>query len=268
MAIPKKIHYCWFGGNPLPGLAVRCMESWRKYLPEYEIVRWDESNYDVHAIPYISEAYKAGKYAFVSDYARFDILYRFGGLYFDIDVELIRRPDDIIRRGNFLGCENQAKRNAPASELCVAAGLGMGAVAGLPFYAKVLEHYKKSRFLNEDGRYNLVSVVTAVTALLVEDGLANTPDIQLVNGIYIYPWQYFCPFNYNSRKLDIMPETVSIHHYNDSWHDDVHKKYMEINRYFRFLPGKTRILIGKFVAAWMLYGFGRACALLGKWFTR
>ena len=86
--IPKKIHYCWFGGNPLPPLAQKCIASWENFFPDYEIVRWDEANYDVNKIPYIQEAYEARKYAFVSDYARFDILYHHGGLYFDTDVEL------------------------------------------------------------------------------------------------------------------------------------------------------------------------------------
>ena len=94
--IPKVIHYCWFGGKPLPASAQKCIDSWKKFLPGYEIVRWDESNFDVRAIPYISEAYDAGKYAFVSDYARFWVLYNFGGLYFDTDVEVIRPMDDII----------------------------------------------------------------------------------------------------------------------------------------------------------------------------
>ena len=102
--IPKKIHYCWFGRGPLPDLAKKCIASWRKYLPEYEIKEWNEDNFDVHCIPYCSEAYDAGKYAFVSDYARFKILYEYGGLYFDTDVEVIKAMDDIISRGPFMGC--------------------------------------------------------------------------------------------------------------------------------------------------------------------
>ena len=122
--IPKKIHYCWFGGNPLPALAKRCISSWKKYLPDYEIIEWNESNYDVHKIPYISEAYNAKKYAFVSDYARFDILYNHGGLYFDIDVEVLDSLDDIIKDGPFMGIE-QPKRGHE-DNIFVAPGLGLG----------------------------------------------------------------------------------------------------------------------------------------------
>ena len=104
--IPKTIHYCWFGGNPLPEMAIKCIESWKKFLPDYEIKQWDESNFDVNMIPYAAEAYKAKKYAFVSDFARFWILYNYGGLYFDTDVEVIKPMDNIIAKGPFMVCEN------------------------------------------------------------------------------------------------------------------------------------------------------------------
>lgn len=103
--IPKIIHYCWFGGNPLPEDAKKCIASWKKYLPDYEIKEWNESNFDVNCCPYVKEAYEAKKYAFVSDYARFHVLYREGGLYFDTDVEVIKNMDYIIAAGNFMGFE-------------------------------------------------------------------------------------------------------------------------------------------------------------------
>ena len=105
--IPKVIHYCWFGGNPLPELALKCIASWKKFLPDYEIKEWNERNFDVYQAPYIAEAYKLKKYAHVSDYARFWILYHYGGIYFDTDVEVIRPMDDILARGSFLGFECQ-----------------------------------------------------------------------------------------------------------------------------------------------------------------
>ena len=103
--IPKIIHYCWFGGNPLPDLAVKCIDSWKKYCPDYEIKRWDESNFNLNCCDYVKEAYRAKKWAFVSDYARFKVLYDEGGLYFDTDVELIKPIDDILARGPFMGVE-------------------------------------------------------------------------------------------------------------------------------------------------------------------
>lgn len=103
--IPKIIHYCWFGGNPLPEMAVKCIESWKKYCPDYEIKRWDESNFDLNCCNYVKEACQAKKWAFVSDYVRFKVLYDEGGLYFDTDVELIKPIDDILERGPFMGVE-------------------------------------------------------------------------------------------------------------------------------------------------------------------
>ena len=101
--IPKTIHYCWFGKKPLPPLAKKCIVSWKKFFPDYEIIEWNEDNFDVNQIPYTAEAYKHKKYAFVSDYARFKILYEHGGLYFDTDVEIIKPMNDIISQGNFMG---------------------------------------------------------------------------------------------------------------------------------------------------------------------
>ena len=111
--IPKIIHYCWFGRNPLPPLAEKCIASWREFLPDYEIKEWNEDNFDVNIIPYTADAYNAKKYAFVSDYARFWILYKYGGLYFDTDVEVIKSMDDIVERGPFMGCERYAD-NSPS----------------------------------------------------------------------------------------------------------------------------------------------------------
>ena len=106
--IPKIIHYCWFGGNPLPKSAIKCIESWKKYLPDYEIKEWNESNFDFSKCAYAREAAEKKKWAFVSDYARFKILYQYGGLYFDTDVEVIKPLDDIIAAGPFMGAENFA----------------------------------------------------------------------------------------------------------------------------------------------------------------
>ena len=103
--IPKVIHYCWFGKKPLPKSAIKCIRSWEKYFPSYEIKEWNEENYDLFACPYVKEAYESKKWAFVSDYARFDILYKYGGLYFDTDVEVIKSFDSILARGAFMGQE-------------------------------------------------------------------------------------------------------------------------------------------------------------------
>lgn len=212
--IPRVIHYCWFGGNPLPELAVRCIESWKKYCPEYEIKEWNESNFNLDACAYVREAYQAKKWAFVSDYARFEILYRYGGLYFDTDVELIGSIDDILHKGAFLGVERDCGGNL---QLPVNPGLGMAAAPGLSFYADILEMYNSLHFLNEDGTYNQTTVVKYTTELLSERGLMNTEAVQTVAGINIYPWDYFCPMRYGTGELTITENTRSIHHYSASW---------------------------------------------------
>lgn len=149
--IPKVIHYCWFGGNPLPKSAQKCIASWRKYLPDYEIKEWNESNFDVNIIPYTAEAYKAKKYAFVSDYARFWILYKYGGLYFDTDVEVIKNMDDIIANGAFMGLE---KKQAGATPNCVgvAPGLGLGVNPGLGLYKELLDVYDDKHLFSAFGK--------------------------------------------------------------------------------------------------------------------
>lgn len=211
--IPKIIHYCWFGGNPLPPLAQKCIASWKKHLPEYEIKEWNESNFDVNAIPYIREAYAARKYAFVSDYARFVILYEHGGLYFDTDVEIIRPLDDIIERGAFMGCET----DGDAGTVTVAPGLGLGTPAGSPLYKELLNLYAGLHFVDNQGKQNLKTVVEYTTEILRSHGLKDVAGIQQIAETFIYPTAYFCPVSVTDGKLRIVPETRTIHHYAQSW---------------------------------------------------
>ena len=171
--IPKIIHYCWFGGKPLPKSAEKCIASWKKYLPGYEVKRWDESNFDVNAIPYTREAYAACKYAFVSDYARFWILYHYGGVYFDTDVEVIRPIDDIINRGGFLGVESN--RNGIYT---VNPGLGFAATQGTAVIGEMVNLYSTFHFTNTDGASDLKNIVEITTEYLSARGLRKTDEIQ------------------------------------------------------------------------------------------
>lgn len=210
--IPKIIHYCWFGGKPLPRSAEKCIASWKKYLPDYEIKRWDESNFDVNAIPYTREAYAAGKYAFVSDYARFWILYHYGGVYFDTDVEVIRPIDDIINCGGFLGVESN--RNGIYT---VNPGLGFAAAQGTLVMDEMMNLYSTFHFINTDGASDLKNIVEITTDYLSSKGLQNTDEIQQCCGFTIYPKDYFCPIDYDTRELKITENTRTIHHYAESW---------------------------------------------------
>lgn len=212
--IPKIIHYCWFGGNILPEDAKRCIESWKKYCPDYEIKQWNETNYNIHACKYVEEAYKAKKWAFVSDYARMDILYQYGGIYLDTDVELIKCLDSILEKGPFMGLEKDFETNGSCM---VATGLGIGIYKGHLIYKEVLDYYKNINFINEDGSLNLVTVVEHVTSILKKHGLIDKPGIQNIGGINIYPKEYFCPKDVDTHELKITQNTISIHHYDSSW---------------------------------------------------
>lgn len=214
--IPKKIHYCWFGRNPLPESAQKCIASWRKYLPDYEIVEWNEDNFDVNSIPYTMQAYQAKKYAFVSDYARFKILYEHGGLYFDTDVEVIRPMDDIIARGPFMGFEINPCPQRPCG--AVAPGLCLGAIAEMTLYKSILDYYRTLDFINADGSHNTTdAVVNITTRELIKVGLEDKAGIQKVADITIYPAEYFNPFDDATGRLNKTNNTYTIHWYSKTW---------------------------------------------------
>jgi len=220
--IPKVIHYCWFGRKPLPPLAVKCIESWKKYFPDYEIKKWNEDNFNVNIIPYTAEAYAVKKYAFVSDYARFWILYHYGGLYFDTDVEVIRPMDDIIAKGPFMGCENDALLESSLLNIFdyrpnVNPGLGFGGFAGLWLYNELIQMYSTLHFFRDDGTLNMKTVVQYATEVLYAHGLQKINGIQCVEGIWIYPKEYFNPMDYGIGKVVISDKTYSIHHFAESW---------------------------------------------------
>ena len=223
--IPKTIHYCWFGGNPLSEKELACIESWKKFLPGYEIVRWDESNWDVRCCDYVSEAYDAKKWAFVSDYARLDILYRYGGLYFDTDVELIKPLDDIIERGPFMGFETDWTDGVDGT---VALGLGLAANPGLGLYQALLVSYQGDHFVNPDGSFDETTIVIRTTEVLLEHGLDQKPGIQNVGSVWLYPSEYFNPKDFLTGEIHITDNTRSIHHFSMSWKNPLDLKRHEV----------------------------------------
>lgn len=238
--IPKVIHYCWFGRGDMPDLALKCLKSWKENLPDYEIKEWNEDNFDVNIIPYTAEAYAAKKYAFVSDYARFWILYYYGGIYFDTDVEVIKPINDIIDCGAFMACENEVKNSI--TSLSVAPGLGLGVNSGLYFYKELLELYNSLHFQMIDGKLNLKTVVEYTTELLIQKGLKNINDIQNVEGIWIYPKEYFCPIDYETKKCVITKNTRTIHHFAESWKTPRMRIKMQ---FIRFVGKKNAIFLSK-----------------------
>jgi len=207
--IPKVIHYCWFGGNPIPDNYKKYMESWKEFCPDYEIIEWNESNYDVTKNKYMYEAYKAKKWAFVSDYARLDIVYNQGGIYLDTDVELIRCLDDLLTNEAFMGFD--------VSFNLVGTGLCFGSVKGNKIIKMLRDDYDKLHFINADGSLNTTVNGVIQTDSLVSIGLKrNNKKMQKISGMTVYPVDYFAPKS-NISKLKITSNTYSIHHAGVSW---------------------------------------------------
>ena len=259
--IPKIIHYCWFGGNPLPELAQRCIASWREYLPDYEIWQWVEGSplhenetlryenenkmcdkvmgFDVEMIPYTAEAYRQKKYAFVSDYARFWILYKYGGVYFDTDVEVIRPMGDVIARGNFMGFElnpdgeNDPQRYAPRYAYAVNPGVGVGMEAGHPFLKRMLDKYATLKYETPIFPWGK-TIVAYTTEELCNSGLKNIKGVQEVEGIHVYPSEYFSPIDIVTNRLHVTENTVSVHRFTGTWGDKRHHSWKEQVK--EFLP--------------------------------
>lgn len=209
--IPHTIHYCWFGRKPLPRQARKCIASWRRFFPDYDIKEWTEDNFDVRATAYTSEAYERGLYAFVSDYARFAILLRHGGLYFDTDVEVVRPMDDIVARGAFMGFEKDAHT------LGVNPGLGMGAEPRDDFCREMVARYEAMPFADAHGRKLPGTVVRHTTDALLAHGLRLEDKLQTVAGITVLPNDYLNPLDDATGRLRLTARTRSIHWYAKTW---------------------------------------------------
>lgn len=235
--IPKVIHYCWFGRNPLPKSAQKCIASWKKFFPNYEIKEWNEDNFDVRMMPYTAEAYDAKKYAYVSDVARFWVLYNEGGIYFDTDVEVVKSFDDILVRGPFMGIETPAIENV--SFPTVAPGLGFAAESNCNFLEKMLNFYKNNHYVDPCvGKPYPGTVVTHTTKLFETCGLRKTNDIQRVADLWIYPTEYFNPLEDATGVLRKTKNTHSIHWYSKTWCDKP-MLYFRITRVLHRIFGKN-----------------------------
>lgn len=210
MAIPKIIHYCWLGGNPKPESVLRCIESWRKYCQDYEIREWNEANLDISMNEYTRQAYEAKAWGFVPDYLRLWIVYTYGGIYLDTDVQIIRSFDPLLKEKGFAGFEDDEH---------VALGLGFGAEAGNPMIEKQMRVYDDLSFYNEDGSLNRTPSPQYSTRVLKECGLrSNDGTVQHIDGFGCYPPEYFCPKSFRTGMLKLTKNTYSIHQFDASWY--------------------------------------------------
>ncbi len=219
--IPKVIHYCWFGQGPLPELAMRCIASWKKYCPDYEIKRWDETNVDVSSVDYMREAYEEKVWAFVSDVARLQIVYEQGGIYLDTDVELVRPLDDLLQHRAFAGIQ---------TDKTIALGLGFGAEAGHPLVRELLNAYQDRHFRRADGTLDRTAVPAVQHPVFVKNGFNGRDTKQTILGVTIYPTEYFCPMSNKTGIVALTENTYSIHHFAASWFTEDEQERIRIRQ--------------------------------------
>ena len=218
--ISKTIHYCWFGRNPKPKLAKNCIKSWKKCCPDYDIVEWNEDNFDIDACPlYVRQAYEAGKWAFVTDYVRLKVVYDNGGIYLDTDVELKKGLDSLLNKKAYFGFEDGKY---------VATGLGFGAEKGEAILAELMADYDNTPFIKSDGSFDTLSCPMRNTSVLVRHGLVQDDSEQLLDGrICVLPSEYLSPLSFATGEKRITENTVSIHWFAASWLSDEQKRKHE-----------------------------------------
>ena len=236
--IPKVIHYCWFGKNELPEDAKRCIASWKKFCSDYEIIEWNETNYDVRKNKYMSDAYDEKKWAFVSDYARIDIIYNYGGIYLDTDVELLRPLDELLKDKMFCGWESRdpiLDEKKITYENSVNLGLGFGAEKNNIALKDILDLYEKLNFINEDGSLNLMACPHYQTEILKQYGLDDSQRTyqKLKDEIIVYPESYFSPKSMTTGKIILTDETYSIHHFSGTWIEKENPVKMFIRKFIK-----------------------------------
>ena len=208
--VPKIINYCWFGGSKLPESVKSNIKSWRKYCPDYEIKRWDETNYDINKNKYVHAAYCSKKFAFLTDYVRLDVIYNHGGVYLDTDVELLKSLDKICARGPFMAFEQAGRINT---------GIGFAAEPGNAFIEENKEYYENRDFTNKKNQFVPEICVKITTELLIKHGLIyKNNSTQIVDDINIYPTEFFSPILMGTNKLKLTTNTYGIHHYESSWY--------------------------------------------------
>ncbi len=208
--IPKVIHYCWFGDQELPELYKRCIESWKCYCPDYHIQRWDETNCDINETIFTKQAYEAGKLGFVPDYFRLKIIYEYGGIYMDTDVEVLKNLDDLLYNHAFCGLQQPGEVNF---------GCGFGAGKGNELLHRLMKRYTVMPFVMEDGSLNVTPSPEYQTMDLMDEGMQYGNKVQVVQGMTIYPTEVLSPKCWFTEECHISDNSYTLHHYEGSWLD-------------------------------------------------
>lgn len=206
--IPKKIHYCWFGRGQMPPMALKCIESWHRFMPDYEYKLWNEDNFDINSVPYVKEAYEARKFAFVTDYVRLYALYTEGGIYMDTDVEVLKPYDDLLELSGFTGYEG-SKHLPPVTGT-------MASEAGGEWVKEQLASYDGAHFLLPDETFDMKTNTTRISEIMKAGGFRQDGKKQVYKGMHIFPVQYFCP-RQTTGEILMTDETYCDHHFMGSW---------------------------------------------------
>lgn len=238
--IPKKIHYCWFGRGEKPELAIKCIESWKKFCPDYEIVEWNEDNFDINSNQYVKEAYECRKFAFVTDYVRLYVLKKYGGIYMDTDVEVIKPIDTFLNCHAFSGFENND---------LIPTGI-IGAEKNNEWISCLLEDYNSIHFVDSKGNMDLTPNTDRITATTKKNyNLKLESSYQEIGGniVTLYPYDYFCPKSHITNEINLTDNTYTIHHFAASWLSESEKIRKAIKNKYIKKYGKRGILIGNIV---------------------
>ena len=235
--IPKIIHLCWLSGDPYPPKIARCLDTWKKYLPDYDIVLWDTNRFDLNSSVWVKQAFEKKKYAFAADYIRFYALYYYGGIYLDSDVEVLKSFNDLLDLPYFIGAE---KAQTPEAAV-------MGAEQGCDWIKQCLEYYRNRSFLKEDGSMDIrklpeimdcqIRKIKPLRILTLEESL-NIRQLDMQKEVLEFNDAFFSPKVFDSREVEITPYTYAIHHYQNSWFSPKAKVYYRSRAFFVKLFGQ------------------------------
>ena len=234
--IPKIIHYCWFGGNPLPESAKAYIETWRKHCPDYQIKEWNETNFDIDCCAYVKEAYEAKKWAFVTDFVRLYAMVTEGGIYMDTDVEVTRSLDEFLHLQAFSGFETEGT---------IPTGI-MACEKGFLLFEELLHDYDNRHFKMENGSYDFTTNVVTITDICKRHGFEPNNCKQTIDGFTIFPKDWFCPKDYGSGRIILTENTHTIHHFSGSWSDEYSRRILETERFFKSrIDGKVGVAMAR-----------------------
>lgn len=236
--IPKIIHYCWLSGDPIPKKLTECMQSWKLHLPDYEFKLWDKNQFDINTVEWVREAFDNKKYAFAADYIRLYALYTEGGIYLDMDVEIVKSFNNLLNREYILGYEK---------EKGIEAGI-MGATAEAAWLKKCLNYYKDRHFVNPDGSFNTRPLPRIIYSVLKDD----------LKSMEIFTNEVLTAKSYYTGEYNITDKTYTIHHFAGSWLSPVEKLSFEIKSRIPFLPPKIKGHLAKIFATYKINGIGQA----------